>query len=372
MKTITIRQFSCFCGLALMSFKFLGLPSLMYTFNADGGLVTALCLLLLDVAMVFLAIGLKKKFPDYSLYELIQFKLGKIIAKIFYVFLAVVFFCQMIFLLNETSTYMHDVVNEEMTNYYILFVLFPVVACLVKNGIKNFARTTEFVFGFIIIGFVVCLLLGEGSVSFGHLGPFFENGFATFFDSVFSLTFFFTDFLFVYIFLDKVQAQKKDYKYLYFVIALVCVLLAILYISYFKLYSITATFHKNAIADVTQYRRVIGNVGNLDIFVILFVFFSLFFQSAIIFYSLSEIYKRIFGYDNVLHSIIAIIITIIILEYLVFVNLAKITQFVIIYMRYFSAFLFTIMPIYLLCILIFAKRRNKNADGKTHFLQDFK
>lgn len=372
MKTITIRQLSCFCGLALMSFKFLGLPSLMYTFNAGGGLLTAVLLLLLDVAMVVLAIALKKKFPDWSLYELIEFKLGKITAKIFYSCLAVLFFCQMIFLLNETSTYMHDVVNEEMTNYYILLVLLPVVACLVKNGIKNFARTTELVFGFVIIGFVVCLLLGEGSVSFGHLGPFFENGIASFFDSVFSLSFFFTDFLFVYMLLDKVQEQKKDFKYLYFVIALVCVLLAILYLSYFKLYSITATFHKNAIADVTQYRRVIGNVGNLDIFVILFVFFSLFFQAALIFYSLSEVYKKIFGYDNVFHSIIAIIITIIILEYLVFVNLAKITYFVIFYMRYFSAFLFTILPIYLICILIFAKRRNKSANNKIDISQSVK
>ena len=363
-KTITVRQFSCFCGFALMAFKFLGLPSLMYVFNSDGGLITALCLLLLDVAMIFLAVALKQKFPDYSLYELISLKLGKIVAKLFYVFLAVLFFCQMIFLINEASSYMHDVVNEEMTNYYILLVLLPVVACIVKNGIKSFARTAEFVFGFVIVGFVICLLLGEGSVSFGHLGPFFEGGAKSFFNSIFSLSFFFSDFLFVYIILDKVETNKKDYKYLYFILAIVCGLLIALYINYFRLYSITAIFHKNAIADVTQYRRVIGNVGNLDIFVILFVFFSLFFQAALIFYSLSEVYKKIFGYDNIYHSIISIIIIIIILEYLVFVSLAKITSFIVVYMRYFSAFIFTVLPLYLLILLIFSKRRKQSANNK--------
>ena len=64
MKPITIRQLSCFCGFALLSFKFLGLPSLMYVFNDDGGLFTALFLLIIDIFMIVLLGGMICAFAE--------------------------------------------------------------------------------------------------------------------------------------------------------------------------------------------------------------------------------------------------------------------------------------------------------------------
>ncbi|MBQ3494717.1 MAG: GerAB/ArcD/ProY family transporter [Clostridia bacterium] len=364
MNQITIRQFACFCGFSLMFMKVLGLPSLMYEQNGNGGLITALILLLFDVLMIALAIALKKKFPTSSLYDLVAMGLGKVVAKIVFVFLAIVFFTNMSVLINETMTYMRDVVSEEITTAYVVFIFLPIVSCLVYNGLKNFARTAEFAFTFVIIGFVLCLALGEGAVTFSGLGPFFENGAKGLFSSAFNLSFFFSDFLMIFLLIDKVQIEKKQFRYVYFIVGLVALLLIVLYVAYFKLYTITASFHKNAIADVTQYRRIVGNVGNLDIIVILFVFFSTYIQGAMLFYSITQCYNHVLGYENKKHSLITINSAIVLNEYLVFYNIQKITFFVVNYMKYASFVYAVAIPIYLCCVLVFAKGGKRVGSNK--------
>ena len=369
MKQVTFRQLACYCGFILMSMKVLSLPSLLYSFNQRGGLVVGLLLMMVEVLMIVLALFIKRKFPNMALYELISMKLGKFVAKFVYFLLAVVVFCQLSFLMNEYINYMRDFVYEEITSIYFVAVFLPIASCLVFNGLKNFARTMELSFIFVIIAFAFCLFVGEGAIQLDELGPFFINGTNGFFSSLFNISFFFSDFIFIFMILDKVKEPQKSYFSFFVVLGIVFVLMAFLYISYFGLYSTTAYFHKNAIANVTEYGRIIGNVGNLDIFTTLFCLFSLFFQGTIFFYQLKIIYEKIFGYENKVHSLIVINIITLILQFIVFVDLGTITNFITTTMRYWSILTFGLIPLYLIFLLLFVKKWRRRSEYNKKILQ---
>ena len=115
--------------------------------------------------------------------------------------------------------------------------------------------------------------------------------------------------------------------------------------------------HRSAIADITQYNRNIGNSGNIDIIAILVYMFIIFFQGAIYFTGAKIMFEKIVGYDNKIHAIIFITLLILALQLFVFYNLDLIINFVFKYLKYFGVVAWIIIPLYLICLLIFDREK---------------
>ncbi len=361
---ITVRQTACFCAISLLALKLIALPSLLFEKSSSSGLVVAIVMFVADFLMLFLFLKIKQKYPDCSLYEIIEKFLGKITAKILYLFIFTFFTFKLCMLINEGLSYMQDVVDEDCSLVVFLLTYLPVITALCYGGLKSCARTCEFGFVFILIGFIICLFLSEVSLGFGEIGSLFVEDANNIINACFDLNFWFSDFLFVAILADKIKIEKNMKRKIFSYVIFITFLLMILYFVYFRLFRVTAFLHKTAIADVTEYNRNIGNSGNIDIVSILVYLFVIYFQGSLYMNCLKICYNKIFGYNNIYHFLIATNGVLIFLTYFVFYNIQKITGFVLLYFKYFGVLLWIIIPFIYILLLIFDKEKKYDKKYK--------
>ncbi len=354
---ISVRQTACFCAISMLALKLITLPSILVEMSTSSAIIVALIMFALDLMILFLYLKAKEKYPDLSLYELIKKVFGTIVAKIIYSFLFGIFILKILMLNNEAISYMRDIVDEDFKLTLYLMTFLPVVISMVYSGLKNSARTVEFGFVFIFIGLVFCLFLSEITFSYGEIGPIFKENISNILNTCGEVGFWFSDFLFVAILSDKIKYQKNMKKIIFAYVIITLIILIALYIIYIRLFNVTAFLHKDAIADITQYNRNIGNSGNIDIIAILVYMFIIFFQGAIYFLTAKNIYEKIVGYQNKIHSIIFITLSIITLQLFVFYNLELIINFVFNYLKYFGILAWIIIPLFYVSLLLFDKEK---------------
>lgn len=340
---ITARQTGCFCAISILALKLVTLPSLLYEFSKTNGLIVALVLFLLDFVALYLILRIRQKYIGMSLYDILQIFVGKIIAKVIYCIIFAFLLLKLIMIVNEAVAYTQAIVDEDFTNLMFLMCFLPVITAVACSGLKNTARTCEFGFIFIIIGLVVCLFLAETTTGFMQVGAIFNVSPLSILSSSFNCSIWFADFLFLLIIMDKIKVEKNMNKRIFNVVIFVFLIVAVLYVIYFRLFRTTAFLHKNAIADVTQYNRNIGNVGNVDIISILVYLFVIFFQGSVYMSSLRICFEKIVGYTSPTQATILINILIVGLQYFLFYNLETTITFYLTYFKYVYIFLWLII-----------------------------
>ena len=352
---ITGRQAGSLCAISMLALKLVTLPSILYQLAKTSGLVSAFCLFLIDFFGLYLILRLKQKFPNLSLYDLLNKTIGKVLAKAIYIIIYCFMLLKLIFIVNEAVSYTQAIVDEEFSNVMFLMCFLPVISAVAHSGLKSTARTCEVGFIFVILGLIVCLFLSETTTSFMKLSSIFESSPLNILSSSFSTSIWFVDFLFLLIIMDKIKIEKDFTKRIFNLIIFVFIILSIFYFIYFRLFRNTAFLHKNAIADVTQYNRNIGNVGNIDIISILVYLFVIYFQGAIYMSCMRICFEKIIGQVNPTWAIIFTNIVLIILQFFIFYNLERTIDF---YMSYFK-FIWPLLWL-IIVLLSFMKGENKN------------
>lgn len=361
---ITGRQAGSLCAISMLALKLVTLPSILYQLAKTSGLISVFCLFLIDFLGLFLILKLKQKFPNMSLYDLLCKAIGKFLAKTIYVILYIFLLLKLIFIVNEAVSYTQAIVDEEFSNIMFLMCFLPVISAVAHSGLKSTARTCEVGFIFVILGLIVCLFLSETTTSFMKLSSIFESSPFNIISSSFSTSIWFVDFLFLLIILDKIKIEKNLTKRIFNLIIFVFIILFIFYLIYFRLFRNTAFLHKNAIADVTQYNRNIGNVGNIDIISILVYLFIIYFQGAIYMSCMRICFEKIIGQVNPTWAIIFTNIVLIILQFFIFYNLERTIDFYMSYFKYIWPFLWL-----MLLLLFFMKGENKNARKNKSYIK---
>lgn len=352
------------CGFSIFSLKLVALPSLIYKFNGSGGLITALLLFLFDLFMITLFLIFKKKFPKVSIYEMFEKAVGKVISKIFYFLIMMFFVFKLILLLNEALSYIVDVVDEEQISFLFYLIIFAITNTFVYNGLRSFSRTAELFFPIVLIGLIVCLLLSDNTFAFEQIGPLFDRPVVDYLNTFFSTSFWFLDFVFVIVLADKIKVTSDPVKSIVSCALFYLALVMILYYAYYRLFTITSFLHNNAIADVTQFRRNIGNVGNVEIISILVFLFSMFFQAGLYFYCMCYLYGKIFNTTRIYQPIIIFDILVAFLSYFVFKNIQIIMDFSLRYLKYYSLIIWIIIPIFILIIYLMVRKKKNNGKNK--------
>ena len=343
----------------MIALKIIALPSILFEEAKTSGLIVAMILFAFDFLILFLYLKIKEKYPELSLYELIQRFLGKVVAKIIYLLIFIFFICKLSMLMNESVSYMQAIVDEHYNLLLLLITFLPVISTLVFSGLKSSARTCEFGFVFIVIGLIVCIFASEISNTLGELGPILERP-KQILSSVFDMSFWFSDFLFIAVLADKIKIEKNMKRRVFGFAIFACFMVMFLYFIYFRLFRITAFLHKNAIADVTQYNRNIGNSGNIDIISILLYMIIIFFQGSLYMHCLKTVYEKIVGYKNSVHSLIVLNLIIVFVQFFLLFNLERVVNLSTSYLKYLNLLAFLVVPIFYICLLIFDKEK-KNA-----------
>lgn len=356
MNTISVRQTAIICSIMLFASKILVLPSLMYEANFTFSICSLIILFALDLLVLFIAIKIKEKNKNISLFNYFSQKIGKIITKIIFFILFLFFLLKYIYIIQEGFSFLKEALYSDATILTYLLCVIPVACAIVYKGLKNFGRTIEIFYYLMIAGVAFCTLAWIASI-FGTGINFFEtNGIEGFLTATFKYTFWFGDFIFIFIFLDKIKIEENYGKTIMRYVLISVLILVLFFVSYFYIYQNTAFYHTNAILDIIQFSAKIGTVGKIDIIAIGIYMFLLFFQATLFLFCCCNTLEKIIPFKNISQNLI--INNIITITTIYFLN-NNINKLIIIYSDY--LFYFAIIICYFLPIifLILVKKRNK-------------
>lgn len=295
--TASPRQLAISSVIMLFSIKLITFPSLIFSELKTDALIMFVLMLIIDLAVLFSVLYVKKQFPEMSCFQILEKFFGKFLTKIISLLLAIFFFAKLLYLVVEGFSFLRDTLLEEANMILFLFCFIPVINALAHSNFRAFMRSIEFFFLFIIGALIICLYLSFVEIDNNMLSPLFDVNAGVFFKSLFEKLMWFGDYIYIFVLIDKIEKNKKNIsKTMIKYNILAIVLLGIFYFSYYRLFQSTSVVHTGAVLDIIQFSARIGNVGKIDIVPISIVMFSIFFQGAIYLLctknSLDNLYKK--------------------------------------------------------------------------------
>lgn len=354
---ITARQAGILCFLMMLSSKILALPSLLYKDVGYFAMIIFLMLLSMEVLFLFVFIKLKEKYINLSFFDILSKFLGKIITKIIYFLFFVYFLIAVVHLIYDNFIYLREAIFEDAKIEKFLLIFLPIICALSYKGLNSFARTAEFFYIFIVFGFICCLVLGASSISQFTL-PIFENlSITTILNTSFKNIFWFGDFIFFLMIIDKIKVKNGFGKTIMNYVWLCFVVLLIFYFIFYQVYKNTSFMHNNAITDIIAFTNQVENIEKLNLIALLVVMFIIFYQGGVLFYCLNESFSKICTYTNKIQNYILFVLGTIIVFLLFFYSSQKIHLYLANYGKYLGLLIFLILPIYLIFQINFDKNK---------------
>lgn len=211
---ISINQFALMYLLLIAGGKFLKLPSMLAADVGHDSWLTLVFSFLWDgICLTFLLWAIKiNKDSQLDISKILNNTVSKVVAKIILVIFFVMFVVRNEILL--ASCYKMFAVTFDVSTNWIVYVI-PVVALAVlalKLGFNSVARASQLLFGIIFICVVVLLISPISQVDFGNLLPIAEAGIGKIMASSVTRSFWFTDYIFIYLLLDNIKVKKHVFS----------------------------------------------------------------------------------------------------------------------------------------------------------------
>lgn len=207
---LSINQFALMYLLLIAGGKFLKLPSMLAADVGHDSWLTLVFSFLWDgICLVFLLWALKiNKDSQLDLSKILNNTVSKVVAKIILAVFFVIFIVRNDILL--ASCYKMFAVTFDVSTNWIVYVI-PVIALSVlalKLGFNAVARASQLLFGIIFICVAVLIISPVSQVDFGNLLPVAEAGLGKIMKSSLMRSFWFTDYIFIYLLMDNVKIKK--------------------------------------------------------------------------------------------------------------------------------------------------------------------
>lgn len=355
------RQAGIITSISILANKLILLPSLIFWQAKDQAIFVIVLLLAFEFLIMYFILKLKQKMYPLSLNDILKLTLGKVITKIIYVFFLLILFAKFIYVFLESYNYLKEMVNEDATLFLFILCALPIASSLAYMGLKSFGRTAQFFFWFIIFGLICCI-----SVSFlveVNLSPVVEPGFQ-FLPKSFNYIFWFSDYLFLLLFYDKVTPQKNYGNIILKYVLITSVLLIVFYFIYYSLFTYTPFLHYFAISDIVQFNVFLGDVWKLDIVALLTIMFLLYFELGFLMYASCECLNKIFVPMKKYISIVIVNFFVFVYIYLAILNLDFIIESAIGYLKYIVMFCGFVIPIILLIVYFYNRKKLRGKYAK--------
>lgn len=211
---ISVNQFALMYLLLIAGGKFLKLPSILAADVGHDSWLTLVFSFLWDgICLTFLLWAIRiNKDSQLDISKILNSTVSKAVAKIILVIFFVMFIVRNEILL--ASCYKMFAVTFDVSTNWIIYVI-PVVALsllALKLGFNSVARASQLLFGIIFICVVVLLISPVSQVDFGSLLPIAEAGIGKIMATSVTRSFWFTDYVFVYLLLDNVKVKKRVFS----------------------------------------------------------------------------------------------------------------------------------------------------------------
>ena len=264
----------------------------------------------------------------------------------------------MIFL-GGNFAFLRDVIFSASGLVFYLATLLPVLCALTFSPLKAFARTCELFFKIMLVGLVICLILGFFFGGFEMPYISFDTTLANFFNEAVNFNFWFGDALFMLLFMENIKVDKTFKTKTYGFLILAMVVLITFMICFFGVFPFTAYNHTYAIYEMSIFTPHIISSGGLNIFPVVTMMFFIILQAAKLFRCATKCCDEIFVAKNnkrIFTIALCAVVTVMLLIF-VFPNDQSLFDFTSGWFRWFTLASAFVLP--LLLVFTFFKRGEK-------------
>ncbi len=346
--TISARQAGMLCTITILANKIFLLPALIYDGVKSDGFFVMMFLFALELCVLGIFILLKKKFPNNTLNFILEKYLGKVIARIIYLFFMMFFLFKMMLTYSVCYVYLKQQVYQDEFALLALICIIPVVNHAVISGLRVFSRTIELYFYVIMTGVLICLAVGLGN--WQGMPILFNSTPSEFFLTSFKHIFSFGDYLFLFLIIDKIHLEKGQVKHLVKYVALGIIMVLTLFIAFYSIYQITAFMHNNALSDIISVSLQFNAIGRLDVLAMLTIMFLCYFEMEIFQFSFSEAFCNVFHKLNRKYSIVVFDVIFLVVYFILVGRYENMILYTEGWLPYFSIFTNFLIPIIILFI----------------------
>lgn len=211
---IGINQFAIMYLLLIAGGKFLKLPSILASDVGHDSWVTLLFSFLWDgICLTMLLWAIKRnKDTQLDISAILNSTVSKVVAKI----ILTIFFTMFVVRTNIllASCYKMFALTFDVATNWIVFII-PIVALstlTIKLGFNSVARASQLLFGIIFICVAALVLSPVAQIEFGGLLPIGEAGWGKIVSTSFTRSFWFSDYVFIYMVFDNVKVKKHVFS----------------------------------------------------------------------------------------------------------------------------------------------------------------
>ncbi len=361
---ISSKQLGTLIFYSFTTIKFINLASLIFQRSADVAFSIYMLLTVVDALVFAGVLWFIKNHAGMSFYVYLSGKIGIFFTKIVYFLIFIFFILRISTFLSGNFAFLRDAIFATASQYFYLAIIIPVIVALGYSGMKAFSRTCEFFFPVILLGVVICLLLGFFSGSFEF--PYFSLDISAskFFSDTFSFSYWFGDALFLLLFMDKIQVDK-DYIYNSFKYTIVSFVVVFLYgFCFYGMFNTTAFYHSYGIYEMSIFGPNTFDIGRLDIIPVISMMFLIIIQSTILFRAAMHALCDFAGAkkNRNIGAVVLCTLAIVVLCFFVFYNDERAINFMNSDYKWVANFIAYVVPLFAVIVSLF-KRRKKN-EGK--------
>lgn len=356
-KNLNVWQASILLFILLFANKILVLPSLLY----DGANVEAffipVLLFVLEMGLIFLYYKIKTKFPSQSFAEILRVRFGKIIAKIVFAFFMLFFFSKAVLLYNVTYVFFKDLIYKEADSFMFLLCFLPIINHLAFSGLRVMGRTAQLFFPVVVIITLFCIVVGIFDINSNPL--FFETTASAWFLTVIKHTASFGDAIFLFVFMDKIDIKKGQWKILFSLSGVAMVLVVAVIVVFIFSYTYTAFMHPYAIFEIMAYVKEYGGLGRIDIISMIVIVIFTYFHLAIYLKIFMSSFGVLFGRISDIYGVLSFNFLFVLIVWLLISNIESAVFFGERIATYLSIFSFIIIPFVNLVLLTFKSNERR-------------
>ena len=208
---VKLDQLALLYLLLITGGKFLSLPSILAgDVGHDSWLAMVFSFVWDGICLCFLlwAIKLNSK-ANMDISAILDKSVSKVVSKILMAIFFVIFMLRTIILM--TSCYeMFSLTFDVSTNWIVYIIPIAIMAFFaIQKGFNAIARTSQLLFGVIILAVIALFIPSLNGLEFSQLLPIGEAGWGKILQTSYMRSFWFSDYMFIYFVMDGVKVKKR-------------------------------------------------------------------------------------------------------------------------------------------------------------------
>ena len=263
---VKLDQLALLYLLLLTGGKFMSLPSLLAgDVGHDSWLAMVFSFLWDGICLCFFlwAVKMNSK-ANMDISAILDKSVSKVVSKILLAIFFVIFILRIIVLM--TSCYeMFSITFDVSTNWIVYVIPIAILSFFaIQRGFNAIARTSQLLFGLIILSVIALLASPFKEVQFSELLPIGEAGWGKILETSYMRSFWFSDYMFMYFVMDGVKIKKRVFTPMLTCFGIGAVLTVVLNAVFVALFGSYASDFTMAMSKIGAFSAASSSNGRWD------------------------------------------------------------------------------------------------------------